>query len=262
MELKVTEPLISIRSVSKTYDARNGIARALLETSLNVERGQFVCIIGPSGCGKTTLLNMVAGFVLPSTGSVLSGGRPVTEPGPDRGVVFQEVGLFAWLTAQKNVEFGLKMAGVRRRERADRARQALALTGMERFGDRYPSELSGGMKQRVGIARVLANDPDVLLMDEPFGALDAQTRSLMQQELLKVWQATGKTVLFVTHAVEEAVLLADRVVVMTANPGRIKLDMRITLPRPRDENSAEFNKIERELKQAVLEEARIAEMAN
>jgi NitT/TauT family transport system ATP-binding protein len=184
----------------------------------------------------------------------------VTEPGPDRGVVFQEVGLFGWLTAQKNVEFGLKMAGVGSRERANRALQALNLTGMKRFADRYPSELSGGMKQRVGIARVLANDPDVLLMDEPFGALDAQTRALMQQELLNVWQATGKTVLFVTHAVDEAVILADRVIVMTANPGRIKIDLPITLPRPRDENSVEFNRIEKELKQAVLEEARAAEM--
>ncbi len=254
-------PFISIDRVTKTYASRSGLANAVLETTVRIEQGEFVCIVGPSGCGKTTLMNMVAGFVTPSGGEVSVDGRQVSEPGPDRGVVFQEVGLFAWLTARRNVEFGLKMMGIPKSERTRRADEALALTNMSAFADRYPSELSGGMKQRVGLARVLATDPHVLLMDEPFGALDAQTRAIMQQELLRVWTGSGKTVIFITHAVDEAVLLADRVLVMTANPGRVKADIRVDLPRPRDENSSEFNALERELKEMVLQEARAAQVA-
>lgn len=250
---------IRFEKVSKTYKARFGVALALQETSLAFEKGEFICIVGPSGCGKTTLLNMLAGFVAPTTGRTLIAGKPIELPGPDRGVVFQEVGLFPWLTVRANVEFGLKMAGVGALERRERAMAALALTQMERFGERYPNELSGGMKQRVGLARVLANDPQVLLMDEPFGALDAQTRRTMQDELLRIWEATRKTVLFITHSVDEALLLGDRVVVMSAAPGRIKTDLRIELPRPRDENSVPFNELEKTVKNMVLDEARLAE---
>jgi NitT/TauT family transport system ATP-binding protein len=256
------DAFIAYDRVSKTYQVRGREAQALRETSLQIAEGEFVCIVGPSGCGKTTLLNMLAGFVTPSGGTVSVGGRLVHEPGPDRGVVFQEVGLFSWLTARRNVEFGLRMAGVGPKERQRRADEALNLTGMLRFGDRYPNELSGGMKQRVGLARALANDPQVLLMDEPFAALDPQSRTLMQQEVLKIWRATGKTILFVTHAVDEALLLADRVVVMSANPGRVKETIRIDLPRERDENGVEFNRIERELRNMVLAEARAVELAD
>jgi len=251
---------IAFDNVSKIYNARYGQATALTQTSLTLNKSEFVCVVGPSGCGKTTLLNMLAGFVAPSTGSVQVNGVSVSEPGPERGVVFQEVGLFPWLTVQANVEFGLKMSGVARSERAQRARSVLSLIRMEKFANRYPNELSGGMKQRVGLARVLANDPQVLLMDEPFGALDAQTRRMMQDELLQVWQQTKKTVLFITHSVDEALLLGDRVIVMTASPGRIREDLRVDLPRPRDENSAEFNAMEKKIKDMVLAEAaRIAE---
>jgi ABC-type nitrate/sulfonate/bicarbonate transport system ATPase subunit len=255
----IVERFISFDQVSKTYNARHGLAAALLETSLILARGEFVCVVGPSGCGKTTLLNMLAGFISPSTGSITVESVPVDGPGPERGVVFQEVGLFPWLTVLANVEFGLRMSGVGRRERRARAHAALSLTKMEQFGERYPNELSGGMKQRVGLARVLANNPQVLLMDEPFGALDALTRRMMQDELLRVWGETRKTVLFITHSVDEALLLGDRVVVMTAAPGRIKADIRIALGRPRDENSVAFNDLEKSIKEMVLAEARVTE---
>ncbi len=246
-------------AVTKSYGAKGG-ALALRATSLDIAEGEFICVVGPSGCGKTTLLNMLAGFVKPTTGRVSIGDVPVAEPGPDRGVVFQEAGLFDWLTARRNVEFGLKMSGVPQKERQLRADEVLKLTGMLRFADRYPSQLSGGMKQRIGIARALVNDPAVLLMDEPFAALDAQSRSLMQEELLSVWRRTGKTILFVTHSVDEAIYLADRVVVMSANPGRIKADIRIEIERPRDEMSLEFNRLKRELKEMVMFEARQQEL--
>lgn len=254
-------PFIAIEHVTKTYAARLGPSQALRETSLQIERGEFVCIVGPSGCGKTTVLNMLAGFVTPTSGRVEVAGRHVTEPGPDRGVVFQEVGLFSWLTARKNVEFGLAMKGLPRQERRARAEEMLKLTGMLKFAERYPSELSGGMRQRVGLARALAPDPEVLLMDEPFAALDAQSRALMQQETLKVWRATGKTIVFVTHAVDEALLLADRVIVMSANPGRVERDLRIDLPRPRDDASDEFTRLEKTLREMILAEARAIEQA-
>jgi NitT/TauT family transport system ATP-binding protein len=252
-----TGEFIRFDRVSKTYKARLGTSQALQETSLAFGKGEFICIVGASGCGKTTLLNMLAGFVAPTTGRILVAGEAVRLPGPDRGVVFQEVGLFPWLTVKANVEFGLRMSGVGARERSERAMSALALTQMDRFGDRYPNELSGGMKQRVGLARVLANDPQVLLMDEPFGALDAQTRQTMQDELLRIWQATGKTVLFITHAVDEALVLADRVVVMSASPGKVKMDLKIELPRPRDENSVPFNALEREIKGIIMDEVKV-----
>ena len=254
-------PFISIDGVTKTYKSRLGLSEALRETSIQISRGEFVCVVGPSGCGKTTILNMLAGFVEPSTGHIKVADQEVREPGPDRGVVFQEVGLFNWLTARSNVEFGLAMKGIPRADRRARAEAVLELTGMLKFADRFPNELSGGMKQRVGLARALAPDPDVLLMDEPFAALDAQSRSLMQQEVLKIWKATGKTILFVTHAVDEALILADRVIVMSANPGRVKEDIRVDLPRPRDDTSESFTTLEKRLRDMVLTEARAIEFA-
>lgn len=251
--------LIDVRSVSQVFPELRGSAgvQALSDVSMSIGEREFVCVIGPSGCGKTTLLNMVAGFIHPSTGEILVDGRPVRSPGPDRGVVFQEIGLFPWLTAKDNVEFGLKMSGVSSHDRRLKASKVLEMTGLSDAADRYPHELSGGMKQRVGIARVLANDPRVLLMDEPFGALDSQTRTLMQEELARVWLETGKTVLFITHAIDEAIFLADRVVVMTARPGRVKSVVDIDLSRPRDETSSEFNELRRELRGLVLTEATV-----
>jgi NitT/TauT family transport system ATP-binding protein len=259
--MNAEHPFIVIDRVTKSYKGRLGPSEALRETSIQISRGEFVCVVGPSGCGKTTILNMLAGFVEPTTGRIEVAGQEVKEPGPDRGVVFQEVGLFSWLTARRNVEFGLTMKGMPLGDRHARAEAVLELTGMLKFADRFPNELSGGMKQRVGLARALAPDPDVLLMDEPFAALDAQSRSLMQQEVLKIWAATGKTILFVTHAVDEALLLADRVIVMSANPGRVKEGIQIDLPRPRDDTSESFTRLEKSLRDMILAEARAIEFA-
>jgi NitT/TauT family transport system ATP-binding protein len=212
-----------------------------------------VCLLGPSGCGKSTLLNIVAGFVRPTEGRVSLDGAEVKGPGRDRGVVFQEHALFPWFRVGQNVEFGLKMAGVPRRERAVIADRYLDLVGLHPFRQAFPKELSGGMKQRVAIARALANDPKILLMDEPFGALDAQTRRLMQDELTKIWAATGKTILFVTHAIEESLLLADRVAVMSPRPGRIKALRAVPLSRPRSDVAADFVALKAEIQELLRE---------
>jgi NitT/TauT family transport system ATP-binding protein len=213
---------ISLRRVGKVFAARGREVTALTDVSFDVHSGQFLVLVGPSGCGKSTLLDLLGGLARPTSGEVLLDGRPVTGPGLDRGVVFQQYALFPWRTAQSNVEFGLEGRGVPRRERHERARQYLDLVGLDGFADRYPHELSGGMKQRVAIARSLAFDPDVLLMDEPFAALDAQTRDSLQDELLRIWERTGKTIVFITHGIDEAVYLGQRVAVMTSRPGRIK----------------------------------------
>jgi NitT/TauT family transport system ATP-binding protein len=213
---------ISLRRVGKVFATRSGEVSALTEVSLDVPSGQFLVLVGPSGCGKSTLLDLVAGLSRPTSGEVLLDGRPVTGPGLDRGVVFQQYALYPWRTAQSNVEFGLEGKGIPRRQRRERAEHFLDLVGLSGFADRYPHELSGGMKQRVAIARSLAFDPDVLLMDEPFAALDAQTREGLQDELLRIWERTGKTILFITHGIDEAVYLGQRVAVMTSRPGRIK----------------------------------------
>ncbi|MEO3810661.1 ABC transporter ATP-binding protein [Sphaerisporangium sp. B11E5] len=219
-----TEAKIAIRNVRKEFPVRDGgtpIA-ALTDISLDVRAGEFLTLVGPSGCGKSTLLDLVAGLTTPTSGEILLDGAPITGPGLDRGIVFQQYALFPWRTALANIEFGLESKGVPRRERAERARHYLELVGLAGFGERYPHELSGGMRQRVAIARSLAFDPQVLLMDEPFAALDAQTRESLQEELLHIWHRTGKTVVFITHGIDEAVYLGRRVAVMTARPGRIK----------------------------------------
>lgn len=220
--------------VSHTYVSNGEETPALADISFTVEKGRFVSIVGPSGCGKSSLLMMLAGLQEPSAGEILCGGRPMPEPDPERiGVVFQEASLFPWLTAEQNVEFPLSLKGMPRGERHERSREALALVGLEAFADRTPHELSGGMKQRVSIARGLVQDPPILMMDEPFAALDEQTRFSMGDELLRIWEQTHKTILFVTHSLGEALYLADEVLVMSARPGRIVDRIAVDLPRPR-----------------------------
>lgn len=210
---------------------------ALEGVSFSVGRGEFVSILGPSGCGKTTLLRMIDGLTLPVKGRILVDGRQVTGPGRDRAVVFQEFGLLPWRTALENVAMGLEFRGVGRREREAVAHAALKKVGLEGFANKRPYQLSGGMRQRVGIARALSIDPDVLLLDEPFGSLDAQTRELMQEDLLDIWFGSRKTVVFITHSIDEAIFLSDRIIVMTARPGRVRADLRVNLPRPRQHNN-------------------------
>ncbi|MGL4324349.1 MAG: ABC transporter ATP-binding protein [Beijerinckiaceae bacterium] len=223
---------IAFSDISKFYSGRGGV-QALADVDFHVGEGEFVALLGPSGCGKSTLLNIVAGFEKATGGDVLFDGIPVDKPGPERGVVFQEASLLPWLNVWDNVIFGPKVQGVARDIYEPRARRILEIVGLSQFGDALPVQLSGGMRQRVGIARALVMEPRALLMDEPFGALDAQTRLSMQALLLEVWQTLKTTVLFVTHDIDEAILLADRVCVMTARPGRITRDIPITLPRPR-----------------------------
>jgi NitT/TauT family transport system ATP-binding protein len=221
---------ISVRDVSKGFDLnRRGHFVVLHDVSFDVRAGEFLVVVGPSGCGKTTLLDLLGGLTLPDAGSILLDGKRIEGPGLDRGIVFQQYALFPWKTAQGNVEFGLEAKGVSKAQRAERARHYLELVGLTSFADRYPHELSGGMKQRVAIARALSYDPEVLLMDEPFAALDSQTRETLQDELLRIWQQTGKTIVFITHGIEEAVYLGQRVLVMAAGPGRVvdSLDIRL-----------------------------------
>jgi NitT/TauT family transport system ATP-binding protein len=242
---------IRLEGVSKSYTAG---ALALDEVSLELAENSFTCLLGPSGCGKSTLLNMIAGFIEPTTGRVLVGGSEVKGAGADRGVVFQEYALFPWRTAAENVEFGPMIRRLSRAERSATASRYLTLVGLAGHEEKYPSELSGGMKQRVAIARALANHPSVLLMDEPFGALDAQTREVMQEELLRIWQHDKKTVVFVTHSISESIFLADRIVVMATRPGTIKEIVDVPLAHPRERSSPEFVGLERQIKQLVREE--------
>jgi NitT/TauT family transport system ATP-binding protein len=226
---------IRFRNVGKTYGGAQPV-QALADVDLSIDEGEFVALLGPSGCGKSTLLNVLAGFEDISEGEVTFDGRPISKPGPDRGVVFQEAALLPWLSVWENVVFGPKAQGKASRDYEARAAEILSLVGLTAFRKSLPAQLSGGMRQRVGIARVLTMNPRALLMDEPFGALDAQTRLSMQQLLLDVWQRLRTTVLFVTHDIDEAILLADRVCVMSARPGRIIEDIPITLARPRSIN--------------------------
>jgi NitT/TauT family transport system ATP-binding protein len=248
---------ISIDTVTKVFHdrSRGGDFVALDEITLSIAANDFVCLLGPSGCGKSTLLNIIAGFEKPTRGRVSVDGEAVTSPGADRGVVFQQPTLMPWLTVAANVAFHLKLKGVARSERRDRAQAFIDLVGLKGFEEHYPSELSGGMSQRVGIARALIMNPRVILMDEPFAALDAQTREEMQEELVAIWQRQHGTIVFVTHSVDEALVLANRIVVMTRRPGRIRDVVAFDLPRPRNVTGAEFNDMKRHLLNIIKEVA-------
>jgi NitT/TauT family transport system ATP-binding protein len=249
---------IQARNVTLSFKPKNREpVTALNSFTIEVSKGEFVSIVGPSGCGKSTFLNIVLGLIKPDTGEIQLNGTPIKGPGQERAMVFQEFGLLPWRTVAANVELGLELKGVPATQRAERAAELIKLVGLAGFERHYPHELSGGMKQRVGLARALATEPEVLLMDEPFAALDAQTRDLMQAELLQIWERTKKTVLFVTHSIEEAAYLSDRVIVMTARPGRTKCVLKINLPRPRDYEMrlcAEFNDIKADIWNTLKDE--------
>jgi len=249
---------ISITDLGVVFDAKGAAVTAVDGVNMHVNSGEFVSLIGPSGCGKSTLLNIVAGFVDPTSGRARVDDAVIKGPGSDRGVVFQQYSLFPWLTVRKNVEFGMRMQGMSASEREPRARTLLGLAGLLAFENHYPDQLSGGMKQRVGIVRALATSPQVLLMDEPFGALDAQTRTVMQEILTNMWQQFRISVLFVTHDIEESIFLSDRIYVMTARPGRIKAEIAVPLPRPRTAEmtyTPAFQQLVRELKALIREES-------
>ncbi|MEU5758504.1 ABC transporter ATP-binding protein [Nocardia sp. NPDC047648] len=233
-----TATKLALTGVRKQFAVRGSQERftALEDISLALREGEFLVLVGPSGSGKSTLLDLLGGLSKPTSGEILLDGKPITGPGLDRGIVFQQYALLPWRTARSNIEFGLEAKGLRRRTRRELADHYLELVGLSGFGDRYPHELSGGMKQRVAIARSLAFDPEVLLMDEPFAALDAQTRESLQDELLRIWRATGKTVLFITHGIDEAVYLGQRVAVLTSRPGRIKAIVDVELDRDTDDD--------------------------
>jgi NitT/TauT family transport system ATP-binding protein len=245
---------IQIRGVAKSFAVEGRQVPALVDVDLDVAEREMVCVLGPSGCGKSTLLNIVAGFIPPTAGNVLVNGRPVVGPGADRGVVFQEYVLFPWLTVAGNVEFGLALQGRPAAERRQIVGHYLELVGLSGHAAKFPVQLSGGMKQRVAIARALANNPAIVLMDEPFGALDAQTRESLQDELSRIQRVEPKTIVFVTHSIREAVYLADRIVVMTSAPGRIKQVFTVKLPEARDRFSPEFTQHEAEITRVVKEE--------
>ncbi|MEK7229663.1 MAG: ABC transporter ATP-binding protein [Candidatus Binatota bacterium] len=251
-------PCIQARDISLTFKPKNrDSVTALKELTLDVAKGEFVSLVGPSGCGKSTFLNVLLGLLKPDGGEIRLNGKQITGPGQERAMVFQEFGLLPWRTVLANVELGLELKGVQALVRRERAMELIKMAGLAGFASHYPHELSGGMKQRVGLARALVTDPEVLLMDEPFAALDAQTRDLMQLELLQIWDRTKKTVVFVTHSIEEAAYLSDRVIVISARPGRAKDVMKIALPRPRDYEmrlSAEFNDIKARIWASLKEE--------
>jgi len=250
-------PHIEVRGVTLVYDTPEGQVPGVRGVSFTMESSEFLCLVGPSGCGKTTLLNIIAGFLAPSSGEIRIGGRAVTGRGLDRGIVFQDFAqLFPWRTALGNVAFGLEMKGVPKAEREEIALKHLQLVKLEKFARAYPHHLSGGMQQRVAIARALAYNPAVLLMDEPFAALDALTRDEMQRLLAEVWRETRKTVIYVTHNVAEAVFLADRVLVMTPHPGTVKAEVPVRLPRPRDPLSVKFLEYQKLLMGHLSGEAR------
>ncbi|WGG51207.1 ABC transporter ATP-binding protein [Rugamonas sp. DEMB1] len=245
---------ITIAGVNKVFQTDSREVVALQDINLDIPQGQFVCLLGPSGCGKSTLLNAVAGFAPPSSGQIRADGKLVSGPGPERGMVFQEYALFPWMTVEKNIAFGLEIKGMAQAQIDAKVDQLLQMLSLGDFKTRFPKDLSGGMRQRVAIARVLALDSPIMLMDEPFGALDALTRRNLQDELLRIWSELKKTIIFVTHSIEEAIYLADRIVVMTYRPGTVKRDILVGLPRLRDPASAEFNALKRELGQLVMEE--------
>ncbi len=248
---------IEISGVTQEFEKKDGKFLALDTVNLNVEQNEFICVVGPSGCGKTTLLNIIAGLCKPTTGTVKVRGELVTGPGKGKGVVFQQYALYPWLTVEKNVEFGMRMKGVPKAEWAEIAKKYIDLVGLSKFAKAYPKELSGGMKQRVAIARAYATAPEVLLMDEPFGALDAQTRAQLQENLLKTWEQERKTCFFITHDVEEAVLLATKIIIMSAGPGHITEIVPVTLPYPRTQQTkltSEFNELKNQIWNKVYRE--------
>jgi len=240
--------------INKTFGSGNEKVVAISDFNLEVEENEFTVLVGPSGCGKSTFLYMVAGFEKPTSGKILLDGKPITKPGPDRGFVFQEFVLYPWRTVLSNITFGLEIAGVPKETAKERAMHLIEMAGLEGFENAYPHTLSGGMKQRVGIARALAYDPEVLLMDEPFGSLDAQTRKVMQRELIRIWEEMKKTVIFVTHSVIEATYLADKIIIMTARPGKVKGIINVDLPRPRNYTGKKYLKIRAEVLDLVEEE--------
>lgn len=247
---------IELSGVEKIYKTPQGEVDALSDVNLCVEEGEFLCIIGPSGCGKSTLLRILAGLYQQSSGAVLIHTNGIGSR-PANAVVFQEYAIFPWRTVSDNVNFGLEMRGVARKERAERTEEYLNKVGLIQFADHYPYQLSGGMKQRVALARALATDPEILLMDEPFGALDAQTRTVLQEELVRIWEEEKKTVVYVTHSIEEAIMLGDRIVLMTARPGKIKSTYEVNLPRPRKielRASPEYNYLAQVLWEDLVEE--------
>lgn len=242
---------LTVNGVTKTFQMGADSVQALRSVNLTIDKGEFVCLIGASGCGKSTLLRIIAGFEQPTSGAVSLYENAITAPGSDRGMVFQDYALFPWMTVRENISFGPRQKGMAKKYVDQITDEYLNMVGLAKFAQRFPQQLSGGMKQRVAIARVLANECEVLLMDEPFGALDALTRESLQQELLDIWARTKVTVIFVTHSVEEAVLLSDRVVVMTAGPGRIEADIAIELARPREVSAIDFNQVRRDITQRL-----------
>jgi NitT/TauT family transport system ATP-binding protein len=253
-EIDSCYPQVIIENVHKVFSSGDKEVVALKGISLTINNGEFVALLGPSGCGKSTLLNIIAGFSPATSGTVVANGVEVAWPGPDRGMVFQEYALFPWMTVAQNVSFGLEIKKLPKQEIKHKVDALLAKLQLSDFRHRFPKDLSGGMKQRVAIARVLALDPPMMLMDEPFGALDAITRRDMQDELLRIWMEFRKTIIFVTHGIEESIYLADRVAVMTYRPGTIKRIIPVDMSRPRDVGSFEFIKLQKELTQLVMEE--------
>ncbi len=248
MPMEQKRQLISCKRVNKSFQVPEGTHQVIRDFNLEAQENEFICLFGPGQCGKTTIINLIAGFELPDEGNILVGGELVTEPGPERGVVFQNITLFPWLTVMGNVEYGLKMAGVPKQERREQAQKYIDLVGLQGFENTFPVKLSGGMRQRVGIARAYCIEPKVMLMDEPFGALDAQTRYLMQEELQRIWQSEKRTVIFVTNNIEEAIYLADRIIVLSNCPATVKKEYVIDLPRPRKYTAPEFLALGRKLR--------------
>lgn len=251
MSMEQKRKLIECQNVDKSFKVPGGTYQVVSDFNLTAQENEFICLFGPGQCGKTTLINLIAGFEMPDRGNIVVNDKPVTEPGPERGVVFQNITLFPWLTVMGNVEYGLKVAGVSKKERQERAQKYIDLVGLQGFENSFPIQLSGGMRQRVGIARAYCIEPKVMLMDEPFGALDAQTRYLMQEELQRIWQTEKRTIIFVTNNIEEAIYLADRIVVLSNCPATVKKEYVIDLPRPRKYTSPEFLALRKEITSIV-----------
>jgi NitT/TauT family transport system ATP-binding protein len=246
--------MLTVENLNKTYISQGSQTPALVDINLRIAEGEFICLLGPSGCGKSTLLKIIAGLIPATSGRIAINGKEVSGPGPERAVVFQDYALFPWMTVRDNIEFGLEARKLPVAERYEISSRLLKVVGLSDFAERFPHQLSGGMKQRVSLARALAVDPSLLLMDEPFGALDAQTRQLLQDELLRIWREYRKTVVFVTHSIEEAIYLSDRIAVMTARPGRIKQIVMVPELRPRDMASVDMNQRQREVRAVLGEE--------